>query len=273
MLEQKNRQITNSKMALLMPVRMYDVSPVDFDEIHEEDFVLAKITMFIPPNEIKLKIGRIDAVMDIQDFDVTNENGRIKAVYANLGKNVIAQVMKKDEEKCKVILNRKVAIEETIDLLKKRIGEVREVVIEKVEDFGCFVDLGAGFISLVPIQEMSICRYSNLKNVFEVGDVIQVRIMGFDESKKFVSLSRKASYEKITEKTLPMDSAFEVTIFGYVNDLKDGVFIEFDPNNSGIMDIPEGYDPRCFFEGRKAFVRLKSIRSNGIKVQFLYFSE
>ncbi|MBQ8858801.1 MAG: RNA-binding transcriptional accessory protein [Clostridia bacterium] len=65
-------------------------------------------------------------------------------------------------------------------------GTVRNVV-----DFGAFVDIGVHEDGLLHISEMSDRFISHPRELFSVGDVIEVRIKGVDLARKRISLSRK----------------------------------------------------------------------------------
>ena len=65
-------------------------------------------------------------------------------------------------------------------------GTVRNVV-----DFGAFVDIGVHEDGLLHISEMSDRFISHPRELYSVGDVIEVRIKGVDLARKRISLSRK----------------------------------------------------------------------------------
>ncbi len=65
-------------------------------------------------------------------------------------------------------------------------GTVRNVV-----DFGAFVDIGVHEDGLLHISEMSDKYISHPRELFSVGDVIEVRIKGVDIPRKRISLTRK----------------------------------------------------------------------------------
>ena len=66
-------------------------------------------------------------------------------------------------------------------------GTVRNVV-----DFGAFVDIGVHEDGLLHISEMSDRFISHPRELYSVGDVIEVRIKGVDLARKRISLSRKS---------------------------------------------------------------------------------
>lgn len=70
-------------------------------------------------------------------------------------------------------------------------GTVRNVV-----DFGCFVDIGVHEDGLLHVSEMSDRRFvKHPRELFSVGDVIEVKIKSVDMQRKRISLTRKGLAE------------------------------------------------------------------------------
>ena len=64
--------------------------------------------------------------------------------------------------------------------------------IKNVVDFGAFVDLGIKETALVHISELSDHFVKDPMNVVKVGDVLEFRIIGLDQDRRRISLSRKS---------------------------------------------------------------------------------
>ena len=70
-------------------------------------------------------------------------------------------------------------------------GTVRNVV-----DFGCFVDIGVHEDGLLHVSEMSDRRFvKHPRELFSVGDVIDVKVKSVDMQRKRISLTRKGLAE------------------------------------------------------------------------------
>jgi len=65
-------------------------------------------------------------------------------------------------------------------------GTVRNVI-----DFGAFVDIGVHQDGLVHISQLSDKYVKHPMEVLNVGDVVKVKVIGVDLSKKRISLSMK----------------------------------------------------------------------------------
>ena len=64
--------------------------------------------------------------------------------------------------------------------------------IKNVVDFGAFVDLGIKETALVHISELSDHFVKDPMNLIKVGDVMEFRIIGMDQDRRRISLSRKS---------------------------------------------------------------------------------
>jgi polyribonucleotide nucleotidyltransferase len=71
------------------------------------------------------------------------------------------------------------------------IGEVYDGKVKSIVDFGAFVEFLPGKEGLVHISELDLKRVEKTEDVVKVGDIVKVKIIGFDRFGK-VKLSRKA---------------------------------------------------------------------------------
>ena len=63
--------------------------------------------------------------------------------------------------------------------------------VRNVTDFGAFVDIGVKHDGLVHISQLSNSFVKNPSDVVAVGDIVTVKVIGFDQEKQKVSLSMK----------------------------------------------------------------------------------
>jgi uncharacterized protein len=71
--------------------------------------------------------------------------------------------------------------------------------IKNVVDFGAFVDLGIKETALVHISELSDNFVKDPMSIIKVGDVLEFRIIGLDQDRRRISLSRKSGEAKALE--------------------------------------------------------------------------
>jgi small subunit ribosomal protein S1 len=116
---------------------------------------------------------------------------------------------------------------------KYKVGEVYEVKISKLTDFGAFAELDAGIAGLIHTSEIKhLNKNVNPRTVFKVGDVVKVKLKELDLEKKKLVLSYKDTQENPIEdfkKRYPINTILEAKI---VNKKEFGLFL-----NTGDSEI------------------------------------
>jgi small subunit ribosomal protein S1 len=72
------------------------------------------------------------------------------------------------------------------------VGQVREVVVARLADFGAFVDLG-GVDGLIPIGELALERVEKPSDAVNIGDRFMATVLRIDEGGRKIALSRKSA--------------------------------------------------------------------------------
>ena len=72
-----------------------------------------------------------------------------------------------------------------------KMGMTVQGKVKNVVDFGAFIDLGIKETALLHVSEMSNKFIKNPMEVVKIGDVLNLRIIQIDETRKRVSLSLK----------------------------------------------------------------------------------
>lgn len=100
-----------------------------------------------------------------------------------------------------IVVSRRVVLE---DERKDEAKAVRATLIEGavmqgrvagIAEFGAFVDLGAGVMGLVHVSELSHTRVVRVSDAVQVGDLLNVKILKFDDTSKRISLSARQAQE------------------------------------------------------------------------------
>lgn len=116
-----------------------------------------------------------------------------------LGKKIRVQIAEVDKARGKLILSAKdllveAAAEEKLKKTKSlSVGAVLEGTVEKIMDYGAFVDIGNDLSGLLHISEISEKRIAHPKAVLKVGQKVHVTILKVENGK--ISLSMKAAKE------------------------------------------------------------------------------
>lgn len=136
-----------------------------------------------------------------------------------VGKTLKVKVINADEKDNKLVLSAREYLREEAD--KKRaemisnvqVGLVTEGVVESLQNYGAFVNLGNGMTGLVHISQISNQRIAHPSSVLKVGQKVKVKVTAIKDGK--LSLSMKALEEiaatEITEEKIEFKSEGEAT--------------------------------------------------------------
>ncbi|MBR2077999.1 MAG: 30S ribosomal protein S1 [Exiguobacterium sp.] len=161
-----------------------------------------------------------------------------------LNNPITVKVVEIDREKNRVILSHKAVVEEEMSAKKSQtlesleVGQVIEGTVQRLTDFGAFVDIG-GVDGLVHISEMAHSRVEKPSDVVTEGDRVKVKVLGLDLDNEKVKLSIKETqpgpWETIEGKIQPGD-----VIEGTVKRLVTfGAFVEVAPQVEGLLHISQ----------------------------------
>ncbi|MCF0228306.1 MAG: S1 RNA-binding domain-containing protein [Parasporobacterium sp.] len=160
--------------------------------------------------EVKPK-GVIMYVEGIRGFIPASKLGvkYVEDTAPYLGKKLQVKVADVNEEAEKLILSAKEILTEEFvqqqseNISRLSVGSIVEGTVEKLQNYGAFVDIGDGISGLLHVSEISDKRINHPKAVLRVGQKVQVMITRIDNGK--VSLSMKAvqaaEEQKLEEET------------------------------------------------------------------------
>lgn len=115
-----------------------------------------------------------------------------------VGQEITAKIIKADWKHERVSLSTKELEADPWDSVAEKfcVGDKVEGKISRVADFGVFVNLADGVDGLVHISKLNVERNTNLKKVFNPGDVLPVIVEKIDLEEKRISLSTVVSNEE-----------------------------------------------------------------------------
>lgn len=154
------------------------------------------------------------------------------------------RVLKINRKRSNVIVSRRVLLEEERDSkrddLLKVLEEGQTVVgrAKNITEYGVFVDLG-GLDGLLHITDMSWRRIRHPKEMVQMGQEMELKVLSFDKDTQKVSLGLKQlvpdPWQDITER-FPI----EKHLSGKVTNIVDyGAFVELEPGVEGLVHISE----------------------------------
>ncbi len=161
-----------------------------------------------------------------------------------LGQQIEVRVIKLNKKRGNVVVSRKEILEEeqtakrslTLDHLGE--GAVLTGVVKNLTDYGAFVDLG-GIDGLLHITDMSWGRLTHPRDLVNVGDEIQVKVLKFDKDKQRVSLGFK---QLTPDPWLDASERYPVGahVHGRVLSVTDyGAFVELEQGIEGLVHLSE----------------------------------
>ena len=115
-----------------------------------------------------------------------------------LNKPIQVQVFDIDKEKGRLILSAKEILREKAEEERKtkisnvQVGLVTEGVVESLQPYGAFVDLGNGLSGLVHISQISDRRLKHPSQVLKEGDKVKVKIIKIENNKISLSIREAA---------------------------------------------------------------------------------
>lgn len=140
-------------------------------------------------------------------------------------------------------------------------GDIIDARVTHLEQFGCFVDIGCGIPSLIPIDTISVSRISHPSDRFVNGQDIRVIVKSNENGR--ICLTHKELLGTWTENA----SLFKTgeTVSGIIRSVEDyGIFVELTPNLAGLAE------PRANVKaGQQVSVYIKALIPEKMKVKLI----
>ncbi len=168
----------------------------------------------------------------------------VRNLDAYIGQEIEVRVIKLNKKRGNVVVSRKEILEEEqnakkdVTLAGLEEGAVFTGVVKNLTDYGAFVDMG-GLDGLLHITDMSWGRLTHPRDLVNVGDEIQVKVLKFDKDKQRVSLG----FKQLTPD--PWLDAVErypigAQVRGRVLSVTDyGAFVELEQGIEGLVHVSE----------------------------------
>ncbi|WP_312108632.1 30S ribosomal protein S1 [Brevibacillus reuszeri] len=160
------------------------------------------------------------------------------------GKALTLKVVEMDKEKNKVILSHKAVLDDEVKVKKQSIldkiqpGQVLEGTVQRMTDFGVFVDIG-GVDGLVHVSELAWNRVDKPSDVVKEGDKVQVKVLKVDRENERIGLSIKETQAGPWAKVAEEFKAGSI-VTGTVKRLVTfGAFVEVAPGIEGLVHISQ----------------------------------
>lgn len=193
------------------------------------------------------------------------------------GRPLSLKVVELDKEKNRVILSHRAVLEDelekkkfdTLDALQE--GQVLEGTVQRLTDFGAFVDIG-GLDGLVHISQLAHHHVETPSEVVEEGQKVSVKVLGVDRDNERISLSIKETlpgpWENVEANVQP-GNVLEGTVKRLVS---FGAFVEVLPGVEGLVHISQianrhiGTPHEVLEEGQTVKVKVLDVSQNDKRI-------
>ena len=209
-------------------------------KVLEEGVILEGTVKNITDYGAFVDLGGIDGLLHITDMAW----GRLQhpSEVLKVGDKVKVVVLKYDQGRERVSLGMKQIMPDpwTKATESYPVGARLRGKVVSVTDYGAFVELEKGVEGLIHVSEMSWSKRAvHPSKVVNVGDLVEVQVLGVDEGNRRISLGLKQTepnpWEALAE-IHPINS----TIRGKVKSITDfGVFVEIEPGIDGLVHISD----------------------------------
>jgi len=160
------------------------------------------------------------------------------------GRTLSFKIVELDKEKNRLILSHRAVVEQEKGKQKQnllgalKVGQVIDGTVQRITDFGAFVDIG-GIDGLVHISQLSYEHIDKPSDVVQEGQQVQVKVLSVDRDNERISLSIKETlpgpWSNISERA-PKGSILDGTVKRLVS---YGAFVEVFPGVEGLVHISQ----------------------------------
>ena len=161
-----------------------------------------------------------------------------------IGTEIEVRVIKLNKKRGNVVISRKELLEEdqnakkSVTLSTLEEGSILTGTVKNLTDYGAFVDMG-GLDGLLHITDMSWGRLTHPRDLVNVGDEIQVKVLKFDKDKQRVSLGFK---QLTPDPWLDATERYPIgaQVRGRILSVTDyGAFVELEQGIEGLVHVSE----------------------------------
>ena len=220
------------------------------------------------PN-LRVDLGCMYGIIPHNEGALGIDDGSVRdiALISRVNKPVMFKIIgfQKDEnDREYAILSRKAVQRECMDNYISRLcpGDVITAKVTHMENFGVFLDIGAGINGLLPIDSISVSRIPHPSVRFSVGQTIRVVVKSIDEQGR-ITFSHKellGTWEQNADEFAPGE-----TVPGIVRSVESyGIFVELTPNLAGLAEYSAGISAGCH-----AGVYIKSMLPERMKIKLI----
>ncbi len=245
----ENRQLTTTEEGLL--------------RAWEHGITLESVaTMCDERRDLYVRLGNFRGRIPREEAGLGADRGRLReiAILSRVGKPVCFRIIGREGDSW--LLSRRAVQEEAHGFFRQNLcpGDVIMVTVTHLEQFGAFVDMGRGLVSMIGIDTIAISRIGHTSERFVPGQKAYAVVSRVEPGGRICLTHREllGNWQENADR-LRAGSA----VRGIVRGVEPyGVFVELAPNLSGLAEPCTGASV-----GQEAAVYIKSILPERMKVK------
>ena len=209
-------------------------------ELLEKDAILEGIVRNITDYGLFIDLGGIDGLVHITDMS-WGKIGHPSEIY-QIGDKITVKILSFDKERERVSLGIKQLTPDPWSGAQDKypVGTSITGRIERLKEYGAFVEVEEGMEGLIHISEMSWTRKTkHPSQILSVGNIVEAKVLSLDIAKKRISLSIK-QLEPNPWDTIGENYPIGAIIEGKIKNITDfGIFIGIDEGIDGLVHISD----------------------------------
>lgn len=220
------------------------------------------VTMCDEQRNLHVRMGNQRGIIPRPEAGLGAEQGKLReiAILSRVGKPVCFRVIGESEGKW--LLSRRAVQEEANRWFQEQLspGEILRATVTHLEQFGAFVDIGCGLVSMIGIENISVSRIRHAEDRFSVGQHILTVVLRKEPGGRICLSHREllGTWQQNADKISP-----GLAVKGVVRGIENyGVFFELFPNLSGLAEPCPNAEI-----GMEAAVYVKSILPDRMKIK------
>ena len=168
----------------------------------------------------------------------------VKDLSKYVGETLVCKVLNIDEKKRRLVLSHRAVVEAEQKEIEDKawenitVGEKISGKVQRLTDFGAFIDLG-GVDGLLHISDISWNRIESPEDVLKVGDEIETLVLKANREKNRISLGLKQLQQKPFDAFVENNHEGDVIEGEVVNLVDFGAFVKLAEGIEGLVHVSE----------------------------------
>ncbi len=236
---------------------------------YTNQIVEARALLCDKEHNLRVDLGCMYGIIPHEEGAVGIDDGTVRdiALISRVNKPVMFHILgfrRDNNNREYAILSRKSVQQECMEnyISKLSPGDIIYAKVSHMENFGAFLDIGAGINGLLPIDSISVSRIPHPSVRFKNGQIIRVVVKTIDDYGR-ITFSHKellGTWEQNAGEFAPGE-----TVPGIVRSIENyGIFVELTPNLAGLAEYSSGITAGCH-----AGVYIKSMLPERMKIKLI----